>query len=74
MTSWPATVEIASKSWPLCFGEPGLARPHADVLHDHVVRDDVDPPRMSVMPGDGAVCPAMVRYGSAIFTVRRRDR
>ena len=27
------------------------------------------PPRMSVMPGDGAVWPAMVRYGSVILTV-----
>jgi hypothetical protein len=33
----------------------------ADVADDHVVRLHVDPPRMKVIPGEGAVWPAMVR-------------
>jgi hypothetical protein len=39
----------------------GLASPGPDpqVLNDHVVRLIDKPPRMIVMPGDGAVCPAI---------------
>ena len=42
MTSCAPMVEIASKSWPLSLAQPASPGPHADVLHDHVVRGDVD--------------------------------
>jgi hypothetical protein len=52
---------------------PGLlciTRTDTNVLQKDVVGGDKDPPRMSVMPGDGEVCPATVTNGSSMVNVR----
>ncbi len=64
----PATVESASVSQPLIFGLPASpVRTRMCWMMTSCVATS-KPPRMKVMPGEGAVCPAMVRKGS-----RRRD-
>ena len=62
----PRLVEIASKSRPLYFGtpaSPGRTRMCCTITSCVTMSM---PPRMNVMPGDGAVWPAMVRKGSRI--------
>ncbi len=50
---------------------PRLARSYAQMLHDDVMRGYIHPPRMIVIPGEGAVCPAIVTKGSSILNVWR---